>query len=61
MPGALDYVRGANWALGDRFLYSSCYPTRPLDQSLADFRALPLRPDVQEKMLGANAVRLLGL
>ena len=33
MPGADDYVRAANTYLSQRMLYSSCYPTRPLDQA----------------------------
>jgi predicted TIM-barrel fold metal-dependent hydrolase len=42
-------------------LYSSCYPSRCLAQALAEVRALPLRPDVQQLVLSGNARRLLGL
>jgi hypothetical protein len=61
MPGADEYVRAANSFLSHRMLFSSCYPSRPLDQALDEFRALPLRPEVQTLLLGQNAARLLGL
>ncbi len=61
MPGARDYVDAANTWLSERMLYSSCYPTRPLGQSLREFHRLPIRDDVRPKLLGANAARLLGL
>lgn len=61
MPGASDYVNAANSYLSHRMLYSSCYPSRCLAQALAEVRALPLRPDVQQLVLSGNARRLLGL
>jgi predicted TIM-barrel fold metal-dependent hydrolase len=61
MPGAREYVDAANSTLGERMLYSSCYPTRPLGQALREFRLLPLRDDVRTQLLGDNAARLLGL
>jgi len=61
MPGADDYVRAANSYLSHRMLYSSCYPTRPVEQALEDFRRLPITPEAQENLLWRNGARLLGL
>ncbi|MFN8475340.1 MAG: amidohydrolase family protein [Anaerolineae bacterium] len=61
MPGADDYVKAANGFLSYRMLYSSCYPSRGLEQSLEEFRALPIHPEAQQRLLGGNAARLLGL
>ena len=36
--GAQDWVDAANHYLGDRILYASSYPVRPLKQSLEEFR-----------------------
>jgi predicted TIM-barrel fold metal-dependent hydrolase len=61
MPGADDYVRAANSYLSYRMLYSSCYPSRGLEQSIEDFKALPINAAAQANLLGKNAARLLGL
>ncbi len=60
MPGARDYIDAANGFLSHRFLYSSCYPSRPLEQALEEFNALPLSPSVRKLMLHDNAARVLG-
>lgn len=60
MPGALHYSEAANYYLEDRILYASAYPARPLDASVAEFNALPLRYEVRRKALHDNARRLLG-
>ena len=61
MPGARDYVDAANGYLSHRTLYSSCFPTRSLDQALDNFAALPLTGEARERLLWQNAARLLGL
>lgn len=61
MPGAREYVDAANGFLSHRMLYSSCFPTRSLDQALENFAALPLHPEPREQLLWRNAARLLGL
>jgi predicted TIM-barrel fold metal-dependent hydrolase len=61
MPGAQDYVDAANSYLSHRMLYSSCFPTRPVDQALEDFRRLPIAPEIQENLLWHNGARVLGL
>ncbi len=59
-PGAMDWVEAANHFLGDRMLYASSYPVRPLDQSLAEFRRFPYKPEVLEQILAGNAGKLFG-
>jgi uncharacterized protein len=61
MPGADDYVTAANGYMSHRMLYSSCFPTRSLEQALGDFRRLPIKPESQELMLSHNGARILGL
>jgi uncharacterized protein len=61
IPGSDDYVRAANGYLSHRTLYSSCYPSRPLDQALSDFRGLAISPEAQPNLLWHNAARVLGL
>jgi hypothetical protein len=60
-PGALDWVEAANYFLGDRILYASSYPVRPLRQSLDEFLRFPWRPEVLENLLSQNAATLFGL
>ena len=60
LPGASHFVEAANFYLADRFLFSSVYPSRPLKQSVEEFKQLPLRPDVMEKALYKNAEWILG-
>ena len=60
VPGATHYIEAANFYLADRFLFSSVYPSRPLKQSVEEFKRLPLRPDVMEKALHKNAQWILG-
>ena len=60
MPGARDYVDAANGFLKHRFLYSSCYPSRSLEQALREFDELGLSPASRKLMLHDNAARVLG-
>ena len=61
MPGAEDYVGAANSYLSHRMLYSSCFPTRSLEQALEDFHRLPIAPQSQEQLLWRNGARILGI
>ncbi len=61
MPGAREYIDAANGFLAHRMLYSSCFPTRSLDQALENFTALPLNEPAKEQLLWRNAARLLTL
>ncbi len=60
-PGAGRYVEAANGFMGDQFVFGSSFPFRPMRQSVEDFRALGLRPDVLDKALSQVARRILNL
>ncbi len=60
-PGAMDWVEAANHFLGDRILYASSYPVRPLKQGLEEFRRFPYRPEVLANLLARNAADLFGM
>jgi predicted TIM-barrel fold metal-dependent hydrolase len=57
-PGAQDWVEAANHYLGDRILYGSSYPVRPLKQSLELFLRFSYKPEVLERLLWRNAAEL---
>jgi len=59
--GAQDWVKAANHYLGDRMLYASSYPVRPLKQSLEEFRRFHYRPEVLENVMAKNAADLFGI
>lgn len=61
MPGSLEYVRAANYYLGDRLLFGTAYPARPLVESVEQFHLLPWDEDVKPRVLGLNAARLFGI
>ncbi|MDD1753859.1 MAG: amidohydrolase family protein [Methanotrichaceae archaeon] len=59
--GAQDWVDAANNYLGDRMLYASSYPVRPLEQSLKEFRRFSYKPEVLENILAKNVATLFGI
>lgn len=63
-PGAgwEPLLRFGQTTIQDKILYGSgaFLIGRPLSELLAEFRALPIRPDVMEKWLWRNAARVLG-
>ncbi|OZB33370.1 MAG: amidohydrolase [Ferrovum sp. 34-44-207] len=61
MPGMDDYVRAADTWLADQFLYASAFPFAPVKGYLDWFQQLPIRASSMEKILFANASRLLGI
>jgi hypothetical protein len=58
-PGGRLYVEAANGALADQVAFGSSYPFRAMRQSADDYQRLGFRDDVLEKVLFANAARLL--
>ncbi|MDD1742542.1 MAG: amidohydrolase, partial [Methanotrichaceae archaeon] len=48
--GAQDWVDAANHYLGDRMIYASSYPVRPLSQSLSEFRRFSYKPETLENL-----------
>jgi predicted TIM-barrel fold metal-dependent hydrolase len=56
-----NLVQYANTQLRDKVLFGSDYPLISPDRWLADFNTLPIKDGVRERVLKANAVKLLGL
>lgn len=61
MPGWEEYVKAADGFLADRMLYASSFPFCPVKGYKSWFERLPLKPENLDKVMGANARRLLGL
>lgn len=61
MPGWEEYVKAADTFLSDRMLYASSFPFCPVREYKQWFETLPIRPGNLEKIMGANARRLLRL
>jgi predicted TIM-barrel fold metal-dependent hydrolase len=61
LPGASDYINAANGFMADRFLFGSAYPVVPVDQAVREFLKFPLKEAVVDRVLYANAARLLDL
>lgn len=61
LPGSEAFVAAANGYLGEQLLFGSSYPFRPIVQSIEDFQALGFKDSVLDKLLYANAARVLGL
>lgn len=60
-PGAQDWVAAANNYIGDRMLYASSYPVRPLKQSLEEFGRFDYKPEAIENIMSKNAASLFGM
>ncbi|MPM23540.1 hypothetical protein SDC9_70014 [bioreactor metagenome] len=60
-PGSQFYVQAANRFLADQLLFGSSYTFRPIRQSIDDFLVLGFDEAVLDKVLYANAARLLSL
>jgi uncharacterized protein len=61
MPGARNYVDAANLFLASRTLFGTAYPTKPLVESVRDFRNMGWRADIVDRILWDNAAKLLKL
>lgn len=59
--GAQDWVEAANHYIGDRMLYASSYPVRPLKQSLEEFGRFHYLPEVLENIMAKNAANLFSI
>jgi predicted TIM-barrel fold metal-dependent hydrolase len=45
----------------DKALFGSDAPSLPLDRWLADFEQLPLKPEVRQKIMLDNALKLFNI
>jgi predicted TIM-barrel fold metal-dependent hydrolase len=54
-------IQYANSLIKEKVLFGSDYPLITPDRWLADFEALPIKPEVRPLILKENAIRLLGL
>lgn len=60
-PGAQEYIKAAHFFLGDRLLFGTAYPSRPLKESIEAFMEWDLAPELREKIFFKNAARVLGI
>lgn len=58
-PGAQEYVKAARFFLGERLLFGTAYPSRPLKESVQAFLKWKLPAKLRDKILYENAARLL--
>ena len=56
-----NLVQYSNTLLKDRVLFGSDYPALTPDRWIADFEALPIKPEVRPLIMKDNAAKLLGL
>lgn len=61
MPGAQEFVDAINGFLADRFLFGSAYPFVSLKSAVDRFLKLGIREEFLDRVLYANAARILEL
>jgi len=61
MPGAGEFIKAARLFLGERLLFGTAYPSRPLKESVDAFVRWDLEPALLRNILYGNAARLLRL
>lgn len=61
MPGMQAWIDAVNGFLAARFLYASSYPFIGVKAYAEWFRALPIRQELIDDLMGGNARRFLGL
>lgn len=62
MPGANLFVEAANTHIQDKVIFGSGYPfNHPVKDVVAEFRRLPYKPEVLEKVMYHNGPRALGI
>ncbi len=60
-PQADAYVEAANTIIGDKMMYASAHPFIDYREQLAKYAKLAFNEEVREKVMYANAAKLLGL
>jgi predicted TIM-barrel fold metal-dependent hydrolase len=61
MPGSEAFIQAANVYLGSRLMWGSSYPSRPLRESVEDFKKTAIPAETQQKILYDNAAELFGV
>lgn len=61
MPGREQYIEAANNFMQDQFLFATSFPFRALNKSVQQFKEMPFKPEVMDKLLYINAAKLLKL
>ena len=56
-----EVIHQVNSMIPDKALFGSDAPSLPLERWLSDFEQLPFKPEVKQKIMLDNAVKLLGL
>jgi predicted TIM-barrel fold metal-dependent hydrolase len=51
----------ANMYMGDRLLFGSAYPSRPLKESVEAFNYWSFSDGLKEKVLGRNALKVMNM
>lgn len=59
IPAAREYVTAANNYFERRTLFGTAYPSKPLAEMVAEYRAWDWLPGVLDGVLGENALRLM--
>ena len=63
-PDIVDYIAEAQWWNRDgpdKVMWGTAWPVQRMKESLDEVRALGLPDDAYDKLVGGNAVRILGL
>jgi predicted TIM-barrel fold metal-dependent hydrolase len=61
LPGHEMYTAAINTFAADQFLFATAYPSRPLELTVDQYCALPLRSEALNKVCYSTAARLLKL
>jgi len=59
LPGAHEYVRAVNNYFQDRACFGTAYPSRPHKHMVREYEELGFAPEVFEKVMSLNALRLM--
>jgi uncharacterized protein len=60
-PMSDAYFQAANTFLGDKILYASAHPFVDFHDALESYGKIEFKPEVREKVMYKNAIRILGL
>ncbi|MDB5927960.1 MAG: hypothetical protein JWN13_6896 [Betaproteobacteria bacterium] len=61
LPGAEEYVKAVNNYFSDRACFGTAYPSRPHRHMVREYEELGFSPEVFEKVMSKNALRLMNM